>query len=221
MDEDWGYLPISRLAHAEFCMRRAALITLEQAWAENADTAKGRIEHARVHDGRMEHRGDRVLIYEQTVYSDSLGIQGKCDCVEAIRDERGCMVGGIEFPVRLYPVEHKHGSLRDESSYELQLCAQAMCMEEMYGTHIPEGAIFYISSHRRKAVELTDELRDKVRQTVTALTEVQRRLTVPAAQYTAKCRKCSLYDLCMPQGIRSAEEYCKQIETEAKAGEVQ
>lgn len=90
------------------------------------------------------------------------------------------MKAAAPFPVRLFPVEYKHGKLRDEEEYEIQLCAQAMCLEEMYHTHIPEGAIFYISSHRRKTIVFTDELRELVKQTVQALDEIRKNFVIPS-----------------------------------------
>lgn len=96
--------------------------------------------------------------------SDVLSLLGKCDCIEAVRAEDGCRIPALEFPVKLYPVEYKHGSLREEESYQLQLCAQAMCLEEMFHTTIEEGALFFISSHRRLPVLLDEALREQVRQ---------------------------------------------------------
>ena len=172
--DDWDPIPISRLSHAAYCMRRAALLTNEQLWSENGDTAKGRSEHERVHTARMERRGEFILLYESSVRSEALGISGKCDCIEATADPEGCRVPGIGFPVTLYPIEYKHGRLRTEEEYEIQLCAQAMCLEEMFGTRIPEGAIYYVNSHRRMPVELTEELRRAVQETVRQLEELRR-----------------------------------------------
>ena len=172
--DDWEAIPLSRLAHAGYCLRRAALLTNEQLWKENSDTAKGREAHKRVHTSRIERRGDHLQLFEYDVFSKELNIGGKCDCIEAVRDDSGCMIPAVEFPVRLYPVEYKNGKLREEEEYERQLCAQAMCLEEMYQTSIPEGAIFYISSHRRKPVAFTEALRDHVRDTVQQLEEIRR-----------------------------------------------
>jgi CRISPR-associated exonuclease Cas4 len=185
--DEWDYIPISRLSHAGYCLRRAALLTNEQIWQESSDTAKGRAEHDKVHTARTERRGDEVKLYEYPVFSDRLGISGKCDCVEAVHSEDGCMVPTIEFPVTLYPVEFKHGKVRTEEEYEIQLCAQAMCLEDMYHTHIPEGALFYISSHRRYSVSLNDELREKVKRTISALETIRREFYIPPAEYGPKC----------------------------------
>lgn len=214
MDE-WEAIPLSRLSHAGYCLRRAALLTNEQLWNENADTAKGRIEHSRVHDQRTEKRGDVLYLYEYEVFSDRLGIGGKCDCIEAVRSEDGCMIPAADFPVKLYPVEHKHGKLRDEEEYEIQLCAQAMCLEDMYHTEIREGAIFYTSSHRRQTVCFTAELRDKVYDIIRSLDDIRKNFKIPKAQYSAKCKRCSLHDLCMPNAGKSAKEYCEKLTREA------
>jgi CRISPR-associated exonuclease Cas4 len=183
---------------------------------ENSDTAKGRQEHDRVHTQRVERRGNQVKLYEYSVFSESLGMAGKCDCVEATADEHGCMLPGIPFAVKLYPVEFKHGNVRQEREYELQLCAQAMCLEEMYHTEIPEGSIFYISSHRRKNVVLDDELRSEVRDTVQQLDALRKNMRVPMAEYGPKCKRCSIRELCMPNCRASAQSYCKDLEQQAK-----
>lgn len=215
MKDDDEYLLLSQLTHAGYCLRRAALIMNEQAWNENADTAKGRVGHERVHDSRTEHRAEQVKLYEYTVFSDELGIMGKCDCVEASKDERGCRIPAVDFPVCLYPIEYKHGKVRSEVEYEIQLCAQAMCLEEMYHTSIPEGALFYISSHRRYPVLLTEELRRKVRSTVEILWNIRRKMYIPPAEYGAKCVRCSMQEVCMPRAEASAAAYCERLAREA------
>lgn len=212
---EWEPIPLSRLAHAGYCLRRAALLTNEQLWQENADTAKGRNAHGRVHTSRIEYRGDVLSLFEYDVYSDEMNLAGKCDCIEAVKAEDGCHIPAADFPVRLYPVEYKNGKLRDEEEYELQLCAQAMCLEEMYDTQIEEGAIFYISSHRRKVVSFTSELRAAVRRIVAELERLRRDFTVPAAQAGPKCSRCSLRELCMPDAAVSARTYCKKLAREA------
>lgn len=213
--DDWEPIPLSRLSHAGYCPRRAALLTNEQVWAESADTAKGRAEHERVHTQRIERRGSSVKLYELSVHSQRLGIAGKCDCIEAEQDADGCTLPELEFPVRLYPVEFKHGKIRDETEYQIQLCAQAMCLEEMFSTHIPEGAIYYITSHRRYSVEFTEELRALVVKTIQEVDRFRRSFTVPPAQYGTKCKACSIREYCMPTAHTSAAKYCAQLRKEA------
>lgn len=212
---EWDPIPLSRLAHTGYCLRRAALLTNEQIWKENTDTAKGREKHSRVHTNRIERRGDILSLYEYDVFSDVLNVAGKCDCIEATWDASGCRIPAADFPVKLYPVEYKSGKLREEVEYELQLCAQAMCLEEMYSTTISEGAIFYIASHRRQPVIFTRELREKVEETVAQLETIRRSFSVPAAQPGTKCNRCSLRELCLPDLPASARNYCSKLEKEA------
>lgn len=128
------------------------------------------------------------------------------------------MIPAADFPVKLYPVEYKHGKVRDEQEYEIQLCAQAICLEEMYHTHIERGAVFFISSHRRHEVVFTEKLRQAVTDTAQKLHDVRNRLSVPAAEYSKKCLKCSLKDYCMPKVKHSAKRYCNVLYSEAKEG---
>ena len=213
--DDWEPIPLSRLSHAGFCLRRAALLTNEQIWAESADTAKGRAEHERVHTQRVERRGNSAKLYEFPVFSQTLGVAGKCDCIEAEADAQGCHIPALDFPVKLYPVEYKHGMLRSEREYEIQLCAQAMCLEEMFHAQIPEGAIYYITSHRRYPVPLTEELRELVKTTIRQIESFRRSFSIPPAEYGAKCRQCSLREYCLPDAQRSSADYCAQLRKEA------
>lgn len=215
MDE-WEPIPLSCLSQAAYCLRRAALLTIEQQWVENADTAKGRLEHKNAHTARVERRGSEAKLFEYPVFSDALNLSGKCDCIEVRFDKDGCHLPAVDFPAALYPVEFKHGKVRDEEEYEIQLCAQAMCLEEMYQTAIPEGAIFYISSHRRYPVAFTDALRGRVRDTVAAVEEMRRRFSVPPALVSAKCTRCSLREVCLPDLQSSAAKYLEKLTAEAK-----
>lgn len=221
VDDEQEYLPLSWLSQADYCLRRAALLLNERVWVENVETAKGRAEHERVYTQRVERRGDFVKLYENSVFSDEMQISGKCDCIEAVRDENGCTIPAVDFPVRLLPVEYKHGKIRDESEYKIQLCAEAMCLEEMYHTTIPAGALFYITAHRRVDVELDEALREQVRQTVQKLWKVRREMLIPSAVYGPKCKRCSMQEYCMPKVKTSAKEYCKALLLEAERVETE
>ena len=215
--DDAEYLPLSWLSQICYCPRRAGLLLNERLWSESSDTAKGRAEHERVHTQRVERRGDLIKLYECTVCSDSMQIIGKCDCIEATRDASGCHIPGIEFPVQLYPIEYKHGTVRDEEEYKIQLCAQALCLEEMFGACIREGALFFISSHRRLTIPLDDSLRIQTRALAGALHRIRKDLSVPGAVYSSKCTRCSLQELCMPKVKPSAKSYCEHLRKEAAA----
>ena len=206
---------MSWLSQLAYCPRRAGLLLNERLWAESTDTAKGRAEHTRVHTQRVEKRGNLVNLYEFTVFSDSLLLLGKCDCVEARRDDSGCRIPAVHFPVSLYPVEYKHGTLREEETYQIQLCAQAMCMEEMFHTVISEGALFFTSSHRRMTIALSETLRTRTVMLAKELHLLRDTLSVPSAKYSAKCCRCSLQELCMPKIKMSAESYLLRLRQEA------
>lgn len=216
VDDARDYIALSLLSQANYCLRRAALIWNERAWIESEDTALGRAEHANVHNQRIERRGQKVKFFEYEVRSEKLSLIGKCDCIEGEHDPNGCIVPEIDFPLRLLPVEYKHGRERDELEYKIQLCSQAMCLEEMYNTHIPEGAIFFISAHKRQQVKLTSKLRESVITTAERLKKIRKEWTVPAPILGPKCKRCSLRDYCMPDVKSSAGNYCKKMKQEAK-----
>lgn len=215
MDER-EYLPLSNLAQVCYCPRRAGLLLNERLWQESTDTAKGRAEHERVHTQRTEKRGDSIKLYEYTVFSDRLSLIGKCDCIEAFRSDDGCRIPAADFPVKLYPIEYKHGSVRDEEEYKIQLCAQAMCLEEMFDTVITEGALFYISAHRRFPVAFDHALRSRTELLASELRDMRERLFVPLPQYSEKCRRCSLRDICMPKVKSSAKSYVTRLVRESQ-----
>ena len=210
------YILISQLTHAGYCLRRVALIMNEQVWKESADTAKGRLEHARVHEQRTERRSDKTSLYEQDVFSDRLKIIGKCDLVEAIRSANGKKFPFTPYLAVLYPVEFKHGIVRDEEEYKIQLCAQAMCLEDMFQTSIPEGALFFTSSHKRMPVILDESLRNKTKDIIDSVWRIKETFFLPPPEYGPKCRKCSILDECAPKTKRSSKSYCIKLSQEAK-----
>lgn len=214
MDEP-EYLPLSWLSQISYCPRRAGLLLNERQWSESSDTAKGRSEHERVHTQRIEKRGDSAKLYEYTVFSDKLLVLGKCDCIEASYAEDGCLIPAVDFPVKLYPVEYKHGTLREEDSYQIQLCAQAICLEEMFHTTIPNAALFFTSSHRRLEVELDESLRKRTKSLAQQLHQIRQELSVPRESYGAKCKRCSLKDICMPKVKKSSGSYLSRLYAEA------
>ncbi len=203
--------PLSWLAQYGYCPRRCGLLAIDQAWVENAETAAGRSQHQRVHTERIERRGEDLFLYELSVFSRTLGVNGKCDCIEAHQDPKGVALPYGEGYFRLYPVEYKHGVLRQEEEYHIQLCAQAMCLEEQFHCTIAKGAVFYVNSHRRSEVELTEVLREKTRKTAEAIRIMLDTQQIPSAKYGAKCKKCSMMELCQPKLKRSASAYCAKL----------
>lgn len=214
-DEPRELFPLSWLSQYGYCKRRCALLALEQIWQENEYTAAGRMQHKRVHTGRTEQRGDTIHIFEMPVFSRMLGVSGFCDCVEAHPSASGVPIPYGEGKYTFYPVEYKHGVVRDEEEYHLQLCAQAICLEERFGVQIPAGAIFFIDAHRRDEVLLSRKLREQTWKTAQEIADmVENQKTVPAF-YSAKCKKCSLQEACQPRIKRSAQSYSQCLWEEA------
>ena len=194
-------LMISGLQHFRFCRRQWALIHIEAQWAENLRTVEGQILHERAHNESLrESRGDLWIVRGLRVQSLTLGLSGQCDVVEFRRDDaRGVPLAGKEGVWLPYPIEYKRGSPKVGGCDELQLCAQAMCLEEMLCCEIPAGALFYGETRRRKQVELTSELRKEVRADAAQMHDLYRRGRTPQVKPTKSCNACSLKELCLPR----------------------
>jgi CRISPR-associated exonuclease Cas4 len=184
-------LPLSALQHLAFCERQCALIHLEQVWVENRLTAEGRLLHERVHEREDESRGDVRIARGLRIRSYRLGLVGQADAVEFHRQADG------EW--RPYPVEYKRGRAKLDDCDRIQLCAQAMCLEEMKQVSVPEGAIFYGQPRRREIVPLGVDLRREVEALAARLHAMIGAGRTPAAQFEPKCENCSLLDVCRPQ----------------------
>ncbi|RMF12113.1 MAG: CRISPR-associated protein Cas4 [Alphaproteobacteria bacterium] len=184
-------IPLSALQHAVYCMRQAALIHLERMWAENLFTAEGHVMHlASSIPATRRHRGVR-RVTALAIASKRLGIAGVADLVEFIPGVDG------ETP---YPVEFKRGKPKLHRADEVQLCAQALCLEEMTGHGVPEGALYYGQTKRRVPVPFDNDLRALTKDTIARLREVLRSEHTPPPVYESRrCRACSLMDLCRPR----------------------
>ncbi|MBQ8834114.1 MAG: CRISPR-associated protein Cas4 [Oscillospiraceae bacterium] len=207
------YLQLSGLQHFSFCRRQWALIHIEQQWAENFRTADGRILHEKAHDAsQRERRGDLLITRDMSVHSASLGISGSCDVVEFRRDSGGIPLPGQEGLWQPYPVEYKRGVAKIVDADRLQLCAQAMCLEEMLCCDIPEGALFYGETRRREIVAFSEELREQVRSLLTEMHELYRRSHTPKVKPSKGCNACSLRELCLPKLMkkRSVTDYLRK-----------
>lgn len=198
------YLQLSGLQHFCFCRRQWALIHIESQWAENYRTTDGALMHENAHNQEFsESRGDLLVIRGLAVHSSQLGISGQCDVVEFRRDPDGVSLRGRTGLWQPYPVEYKRGKVKEGSADELQLCAQAMCLEEMLCCEVPKGALYYGEIRRRAEVEFTDELRRQVQNSLTEMHELYRRSYTPKVKPTKACNACSLKDLCLPKLMRS------------------
>ena len=162
IDYSEDLLPLSGLQHFAFCRRQWALIHLEQQWQENLRTVEGGLLHRRAHEGAArERRSDTLILRGLQVVSHQLGLSGQCDVVEFHAAPKGVPLQGEEGLWQPYPVEYKRGKPKSHQADELQLCAQAMCLEEMLCCDIPEGALFYGEPRRREPVAFTEELRQE------------------------------------------------------------
>ena len=190
---------ISALEHYSYCPRQCALIHVEQVFDENLYTLRGRRVHERTDDpGSRLEKGVRVE-RGLPLFSERLGLIGKADVVEFHAD-------GI-----LYPVEYKSGGRRQKQHDNLQLCAQAMCLEEMLDREVSHGAIYYHGSRRRREVAFDSDLRSLTEESVLAVRELLGAATIPPPVADARCPKCSLFDACMPFAIAGAEKEARWL----------
>ncbi len=187
---DDDLVPISALEHYSYCPRQGALIHREQTFDENLYTLRGRAVHALVDEpGARQDRGVRVE-RALPLWSQELGLVGRADVVE-FRD-------GVP-----YPVEYKSGAHSGRHA-DLQLCAQAMCLEEMLGVPVERGAVFEFARRKRREVLFTEELRQRVRQTVQEVRDALNRDPLPPVVADKRCPRCSLVDSCLPRVLASA-----------------
>jgi CRISPR-associated exonuclease Cas4 len=203
-DED-DLLPLSAVQHLAFCERQCALIHVEGAWDENHLTALGRVLHERTHDGRGELRDGIVTARSLALRSLRLGLSGVADVVEFLPVAEGgvCLT---DRPGRWqpFPVEYKRGKPKPDRCDEVQVCAQALCLEEMLGATIAEAALYYGEPRRRTPVTLSAELRAETERLATRLHELVRGGQTPPAVAETRCRSCSLLEQCLPASRRRA-----------------
>ncbi|AGC48885.1 CRISPR-associated Cas4 family protein [Myxococcus stipitatus DSM 14675] len=204
--ETW--VALSALQHLLFCERQAALIHVERLWVEDVNTAQGRLLHERVdlpgHDARPGRRVERAV----RLGCQRLRLTGRADLVEYHPD------GTSPTGWRPFPVEVKRARRKSEEADRVQLCAQALCLEEMHGVDVPEGALFHGAEHRRQAVRFDARLRTLTEDAVARMHELLARCQVPAVPRAPKCEKCSLESMCLPQvtaGQRRASDHLRRM----------
>lgn len=203
MIPDDELISLSALQHAVFCLRQCALIHLEGIWTENALTAQGRVLHERVDRREHETRRDVRLATALRLVSRRLGVAGVADMVEFRRiDEAGATgvpLPGLSGRWAPFPVEYKRGKPKAHRADEVQLCAQAMCLEEMLGVGIPAGALFYGETRRRLDVPFDAALRALTERTAADVRQLFAAGVVPPAEHGKWCESCSLADDCRPR----------------------
>jgi len=192
---------ISGIQHFVFCRRQWALIHIEFLWSENERTIDGDIKHERAHDPFLsEKRGDIIITRDMPVFSRRLGISGKCDVVEFKKDENGVPLQnrkGLWLPC---PIEYKRGKPKIEDSDRLQLCAQAVCLEEMLLCPIIKAAyLYYYGTKRREEVLLDESLRKSLYEALAEMRDYFDRKYTPRVKPSKACNSCSLNDVCLPK----------------------
>lgn len=195
-DHDNRLIPISALQHFSFCPRQCAYIHIEQRWQDNHLTAQGNQLHERVHSHEAESRKDIRSERGSSVVSHQLGIQGKLDLLEISQN-----------PLIFTPVEYKRGRPKTKDCDRIQLCAQALCLEEMCETNIERAALWYWQVRQREWVDLNAELREKTIDTIMAVTALFRQNALPKARYSSACKACSFFDICAPKQADHSAEY--------------
>jgi CRISPR-associated exonuclease Cas4 len=184
---------ISALQHFAFCPRQCALIHIEQAWEESGLTAEGRIMHDHVHEQGNESRGSMRIARGVPLRSLKLGLIGKADVVEFHRVDRTRW--------QPFPVEYKRGKPKVDHCDKIQLCAQAICLEEMLNVSVPEGAIFYGRTRRRLDVTFDELLRSETEETANKARQLITSCITPPPIYEKRCKSCSLIGECMPKTV--------------------
>jgi len=198
------FIMISALQHYVYCPRQCALIHVEDAWSENLYTVRGNILHEKVDTDTYETRGTLKTIRGLRIHSFKYGIVGRCDVVEFRKGKTD---------EEVIPVEFKSGKPKENISDKVQLCAQALCLEEMLNIKITKGAFFYGKIRRRNIVDIDDELRSQTENIIASVREIVSKKIVPTAVYEAKCRNCSLQSICQPKAMnkRKLQNYIKGL----------
>ncbi|MDA8084603.1 MAG: CRISPR-associated protein Cas4 [Nitrospiraceae bacterium] len=200
---------LSALQHYVYCPRQCALIHIEQVWSENIFTAEGRIMHDKADSNKFESRGNVRIDYSVPLRSLKLGLVGKADVVEFHRTDNG-----LWLP---FPVEYKRGKPKRDNCDRVQLCAQAVCLEEMLNVSIPGGALFYGQTRRREDVVFDESLRTETAEIARKVHELISSGVTPKAEYAGKCDKCSLVELCMPKTCGKARSVRRYLMSMAEA----
>jgi len=207
-------LPLSGIQHFVFCRRQWALIHVERQWQENRLTVEGKLLHKRADDPFFSEKRKGVITARAVpVASYSLGFTGICDVVEFTVSPEGVQLPGRDEMYLPAPVEYKRGKEKRNHSDEAQLCAQAICLEEMLAVSIPVGYLYYGKTRQRVAVELTSELRELVYKNAAEMHTLFKRGYTPRVKPSKACRSCSLEDICLPklqEKTISASKYIQQ-----------
>ncbi|MDJ0581167.1 CRISPR-associated protein Cas4 [Crocosphaera sp.] len=188
------YIPIASLNHYAYCHHRCWLMFCASEFIDNQYTIEGTTLHERVHTNSEENRGETYQIRAIWLKSERYRLIGKSDLIEKIDGQ-------------LYPIEYKRGKKGQWDNDELQVCAQAFCLEEMTGQSINTGYIYYAHSHQRQEVPISESLRQQTIMTINAIQTMMTTGKMPQANYTKRCKGCSLYTYCLPQAVKKVKTY--------------
>lgn len=208
--EEDELLPVSALQHILFCERQCALIHVERLWSENRYTAEGRIMHERVHTAASESRGRVRIEFGVPLRCLRLGLVGQADVVEFHHCAGSHAQSGTWQP---FPVEYKRGKAKAENWDRVQLCAQALCLEEMLSVKIVIGALFYGRQRRRQIVAFDARIRQETEETVRRLHELVAAGRTPEPKYTSRCQRCSFLNVCLPRAVGRKKSVAGYLQT--------
>jgi len=198
------FIMISALQHYIFCPRQCALIHIDDVWLENLFTVRGEIFHEKVDTDTYETRGDVKTVRGLRIHSYKYGIVGRCDVVEFKQISKG---------KEILPVEFKAGQPKEDISDKVQLCAQVFCLEEMLNTQINKAAFFYGKIRRRNVIDIDLQLRTQTEEVIINVRKLITEKKIPIIEYSAKCRNCSLINVCQPKALnkRKLNDYIKEL----------
>jgi CRISPR-associated exonuclease Cas4 len=196
------FIMISTLQHYIYCPRQCGLIHVDDVWNENLFTTRGNILHEKVDTDTYETRGDIKTVRGLRIHSHKYGLVGRCDVVEFKGvNKKGDSGFRRNDNEEVLPVEFKSGEPKEDISDIVQLCAQVFCLEEMLNTQISKAAFFYGKIRRRNVVEIDDEIRKQTEEVISKVRGIVSSKIVPTAEYSSKCRNCSLIDICQPKAL--------------------
>ena len=198
------FIMISALQHYIFCPRQCGLIYVDDVWQENLFTVRGEILHEKVDTDTYETRGDIKTVRGLRIHSFQYGLVGRCDVVEFKQTAKGTEV---------FPVEFKAGQPKEDISDKVQLCAQVLCLEEMLSTQINKAAFFYGKIRRRNVIDIDTELRNQTKEVINNVRKLILEKKIPIIEYSAKCRNCSLINVCQPKALdtKKLQNYIKEL----------
>ena len=209
--EDENVILLSWISEWAYCKRRFYLQVQEHNYIENQYTIEGSIEHERAHTNDVEKRGNKIIIRGLPVSSEKYHLYGICDVVEFEKDEtNGAFIPFLGCNCNIIPVEYKHGRTRDEREYNLQMAAQVLCLEEMFGHIIPYGYLYYVESNERFKQVMDKTIRNDLITTISEIMDYIQNPTTIKPELRRRCNGCSIKDLCSPKKIL-VQEYMNEM----------